>query len=940
MALKTAVRRINIFLNGKAVAKSIKDIRSEWKKLNNQIGDLVPGTKEYIKTAKRMKELDGLMKNHRNNIRGINTATKKIGIGLKGMIGLAGAAFASQAVVEMGKELFSLGSEMEVLTKKAQTVFGDSLPQITAAAEKNAFAMGLTVSQYTDASAAIGDLLIPMGFQRDEAANISTNLVDLSGALSEWTGGQISAIEVTDILGKAVLGEREQLKSLGISISEADVKNRLAEKGVANLTGEMLQQAKAAATLELITEKSGDAQAAFAANSDTLVRKQAELSAKFETIREQMAETLIPVFHRLFAAAEPIISTFSDIVLALLKGDEAVGELEGGMKILGITLGNVGKFVKFLYEGFVAFGGFLLNNFGGTIEFIGSVMVKLQNGFVSIVNSIAEYTGLETRLQPIDIADFQKSIADAKQSLKESKLEEPIAIEAKINTTSTTSGGDKDAVLKAASAAAEKEKAQAKAAEKAEKELVKRLEKLQAIQDKFAEEATFKVLSDEDRKIAELAAKYDVQIEEAKLLEAKKVEGAQAARMALERAKDQALSELRQELFEKEQAELSSQEAERTAIELEALNKTEQQKREAQSKINEEVRNILFSERDIALQELETHFQELLLIAEEYGIDAGDIAIAHRQAQQEINTEFDNQDKEQLLEQQEGKAKILIDSTKALSQIFDIGIENENEKLDKKKKKELTDLKAKHKNEIEEAKKKGVKLNILKEKHREEEEAINEKYDNRSTLAAKALALAQIAIDTGVAISSGTAVAVKAGPFPANLAAIATTVAAVLVNVARAKKVIEQKKLGGYHKVKGMDDGITYNAKYIGSPQSGMLPSSPVVLASEAGEEYFVSNRDLQNPAVANYVRIIDNISRGRTPQFVEGGFTSTSAPSTIPAPSNAQNTGTNEALLVEVARLNDHLDRGIFSVIDDDTIIDIFKKFAELDTVARGELA
>jgi hypothetical protein len=55
----------------------------------------------------------------------------------------------------------------------------------------------------------------------------------------------------------------------------------------------------------------------------------------------------------------------------------------------------------------------------------------------------------------------------------------------------------------------------------------------------------------------------------------------------------------------------------------------------------------------------------------------------------------------------------------------------------------------------------------------------------------KVLAGVQIGIDTAVAISKGVASA-QSVPFPANLAAIATTVAAVLANVARAKQLLSK----------------------------------------------------------------------------------------------------------------------------------------------------
>lgn len=68
-----------------------------------------------------------------------------------------------------------------------------------------------------------------------------------------------------------------------------------------------------------------------------------------------------------------------------------------------------------------------------------------------------------------------------------------------------------------------------------------------------------------------------------------------------------------------------------------------------------------------------------------------------------------------------------------------------------------------------------------------------------AAVASKALALGEIAIKTGVAIAGGVAQAQAVG-FPANLIAIATTVATVLANIATATKMVKSAKFstGGY----------------------------------------------------------------------------------------------------------------------------------------------
>lgn len=73
---------------------------------------------------------------------------------------------------------------------------------------------------------------------------------------------------------------------------------------------------------------------------------------------------------------------------------------------------------------------------------------------------------------------------------------------------------------------------------------------------------------------------------------------------------------------------------------------------------------------------------------------------------------------------------------------------------------------------------------------------------------AKVITLAQIAIDTGRALSAGIASA-SALPFPANLAAIATTVATVLANVATAISTVKSAKFATGGKVNGPGSGTS-----------------------------------------------------------------------------------------------------------------------------------
>ncbi len=65
---KSSPRRVTIYINGKEVEASVKQIRSEMNKLVNEQNRMVIGSDEYISHAKKIKELRQYLKEHAQNI--------------------------------------------------------------------------------------------------------------------------------------------------------------------------------------------------------------------------------------------------------------------------------------------------------------------------------------------------------------------------------------------------------------------------------------------------------------------------------------------------------------------------------------------------------------------------------------------------------------------------------------------------------------------------------------------------------------------------------------------------------------------------------------------------------------------------------------------------------------------------------------------------------
>lgn len=190
-------------------------------------------------------------------------------------------------------------AELDAIQRRLTTVFAESTPQVRSFADTINERLGASVATVEGMAAAVGDLLVPMGFAREEAAGLSTRVVDLSGALRAWTGNTRSAQEVSDILTAALLGERDALQGLGVQISQADIDNRLLAQGQAELTGKEREQAEALVTLDLAYEKSSDAVVAWQNTQPGAASAMDTVKAAFGDITDSIVISFAPTLANL-----------------------------------------------------------------------------------------------------------------------------------------------------------------------------------------------------------------------------------------------------------------------------------------------------------------------------------------------------------------------------------------------------------------------------------------------------------------------------------------------------------------------------------------------------------------------------------------------------------------------------------------------------------------
>lgn len=289
-------------IDKKQAAKAIIQIERRTQKEIIKLNKITKKSLDVIRksTVDSFKKADVKAKSFFGKLKkGFGKAEGQAGSFSKKLIGglaIAGVGVAIKGLFNLGAASIDATNKMEALQQRAETVFGDSLPLVAAAAEETAAKIGLTTLEFQSAAAAIGDLLIPLGSTRQEAAEMSIEMVKTAAALQQFTGDSRDAAEISRILQAAVLGEFEQLKTLGIKIGEIDVKTELLARGQQNLTGDTLQLAKAQVIQELITRKSSDALEAYSNNAEKGQILTNRLSAAYKTLGESGNKILSSFF--------------------------------------------------------------------------------------------------------------------------------------------------------------------------------------------------------------------------------------------------------------------------------------------------------------------------------------------------------------------------------------------------------------------------------------------------------------------------------------------------------------------------------------------------------------------------------------------------------------------------------------------------------------------
>ncbi len=156
------------------------------------------------------------------------------------------------------------------------------------------------------------DLLTWFWFTQDKALELSTTVQKLAADLASFNNTQWGAAAASKALTAWLLWEREQMKSLFISIREADIKQELLRQGKEKLKWMTLLQAKAEITLQLAMKQSKNAIWDMNRSKESLANQTKFVTAEFKNLVAEFWKGFIPIAKEAIKIILPLMKQFAE----------------------------------------------------------------------------------------------------------------------------------------------------------------------------------------------------------------------------------------------------------------------------------------------------------------------------------------------------------------------------------------------------------------------------------------------------------------------------------------------------------------------------------------------------------------------------------------------------------------------------------------------------
>ena len=361
-------------MQGNQDTGALKQIATWRTELNNQISELTPKTfgsadsnelafysligdeigrataklSQYEKALKNSIKYQGenseaakkaadAYKKQKEEVDKLSSSTEKSNSRVKNLIKSFVSAQAIVYLVQKGFYLLTSAlTEWSATAAKAEetaNLFNTTFSQIESSANNiastMASSMGMATSTMQEALGMFGDLAMGYGQSQAAALSFAETAVQTSLDIISFKNIVGDTTEIMSAFASGLAGNFENFRKYGYIITQAEIKTRLQEKGLDKLSGSALQFAKVQETLNIIIEKSANAQGDLVKTLDSTENINRRLAEANKALIETLGKGINTVLN-------PLKLVWIDIADSINKAVQAQKQFSDGQKNISV----------------------------------------------------------------------------------------------------------------------------------------------------------------------------------------------------------------------------------------------------------------------------------------------------------------------------------------------------------------------------------------------------------------------------------------------------------------------------------------------------------------------------------------------------------------------------------------------------------------------------
>ena len=337
-----------------------------------------------------------------NSLNRVDRKVDSSGNSMSGVFGKLGkaiaGAFAVQKVADFGVKCLSAASEVEEMENKFNVVFKNTSKAMDEWADSYADAIGRSKTEIKTAISNQSDLMIGMGMTEEVAGDLSKKYTELAYDLASFNN--VNDATALEAMTKAMFGETEMAKQLGLNLSATTMENSEYVKSLGKKWSAMTQAEKAEAYYQEALKQSvnaiGDAERSAGSYANQIRRTQSKVTEFTETLGTYMlpmATNVVTGFGNMIDGAIDFVNSVAGGFGKAREEFEATGEYVDALdvflqEVFGISMPNT---FFYMVESIIAFFQEL---WSVVIDIWNTVGVPLFDIIIQVWDNLKENSGI------------------------------------------------------------------------------------------------------------------------------------------------------------------------------------------------------------------------------------------------------------------------------------------------------------------------------------------------------------------------------------------------------------------------------------------------------------------------------------------------------------------------------------------------------------------